>query len=745
MAYAPREYAGDIATRMAQLEQRLVQSEAAASRASQLEERLVSAEATIAKLSQENRSLAQFSKDDDDSDDSSIADDDKMKQLSGIQANGDEVRGGIVTRGDCFQLEQSVWDASIFVGLECLDKGDSIIMVILFVLNLFSQIFFITLVSKRMVDDSMSSDKLMDLIRFRSSLAHQVQYADPVSGRSLARQVCDLDDKMVLASSQYSIIDNLNGYLDIGQCLCLLATGCWISTMLRELWACVGFAIAIHTKPTDDSTYLGEATRGDDERQENKTIKIRRLSKRRKQVLMFVALLRGVLAIALLIVGVRFLAVTLSLSDLVLNTVALEFVSLLDELIMSAFAPRRARNLIAELDHLDIPYRGGSIPLNNQIRQLITYEHLKSVLKLSSLAVGLLLAQLLLIHPLHAKVDMAYKILCSGNLDFVYVLNPATGIVEATPSFESKMPFTEQEKTVLSLARPDLHMVKGWDLSEEQLTEFNALKDTFVMREKFGGGASQAIIQKLKAVSAGGHEKAAKFLPCQDGAYSADVVESRLKALTGLSVSHCSAPGVQELCHLRNYSQLRSLCPVVCGCIDAFEPAAALFATEQSGCPAICMATSSARIESNFQWPCSDWTPQQFTTKTFTRNYVRGLFQVLLMTAELSAAAVQQYRTVMATWLMPHLPNKTIYDLSESLSNTTLQKDLMSGKWDIGPGVPHPRHLQGCAFWTSWEVQMLLGVDVCSPGGLHSLRMVCPTSCKCWSGQADCPISCARR
>merc|ERR1712217_627429 len=62
-----------------------------------------------------------------------------------------------------------------------------------------------------------------------------------------------------------------------------------------------------------------------------------------------------------------------------------------------------------------------------------------------------------------------------------------------------------------------------------------------------------------------------------------------------------------------------------------------------------------------------------------------------------------------------------------------------NGRWEIFDGIPRPRGLTGCAFLTSWEVTMVLGVDVCTNDNRRSLRMYCSASCGCHPSMDECP------
>merc|ERR1711920_795145 len=78
------------------------------------------------------------------------------------------------------------------------------------------------------------------------------------------------------------------------------------------------------------------------------------------------------------------------------------------------------------------------------------------------------------------------------------------------------------------------------------------------------------------------------------------------------------------------------------------------------------------------------------------------------------------------------------------MTSRAFVNSVLAGRWEFYPGMPHPRGLSGCNFWTSWEVTSLLGIDFCSEASFRSLRYFCPVSCHCSPQGGDgCPDSCA--
>lgn len=717
----------------------------------ELEQRLANAEALIAQLVAASAAktpagaVEEVSEEEPDS---------EGELVTVVQSNGDEIRAGIATRGPCYFLSASTWDACLFIGLPCLDRFDSVLVGILALLSFLAQAFFCRVVLTYMLDGDLDSEALDGLLRFRTSVAHHITFADKGDFRSLASQICDGDKKLPWGSLQYDVIDKLGDYRKAGPELCLIAVGCWLAVTLKELFQVISFTQCICMKKVGDRTILAEtAERGDDERQEtDKSIVLDQLySMRRWFLLLGIAVPRLWIAITLMVTGVRYLCITVSLPDLILNSVALAFILDLDNLVMEAFAPRRARNLLEEVGYLRMP----SSRLFDRLSRnagVFSPEHWKNFSKLFLLLLGLLLSYVLLIKPTHAQTEMAHNILCSGNLDFVYVENPATQIVEATRSFKEPGALKAVQKTVLQLAKPDIYPIPGWDVTQEQVDRFSENVTPAIFRENqySKNKADLQSIRRFMVTSTASFSEAARSLACNDAAYGHRIFAPALLKVTGGAASRCKDPAVLKLCSHGNMSAVRSLCPVTCGCDNPFDPKAAVFSAPVGGCPNSCELAKTSVIEQRWDYPCRDVDPQDFLAPNGgSENYVTGVFEVAVAQPEIRNAVAWKYadqlnRTFKALSFMPPGTDGVSYmaGLVESFKNGSWRDAILAGKWDLAEGIPHPRHLTGCKFLTSWEFQSLLGLDLCDPGQFNSLRMRCPVSCRCFAGRSGCPVSC---
>lgn len=571
----------------------------------------------------------------------------------------------------------------------------------------------------------------------------------------MASQICDGDKKLPWGSLQYDVIDKLGDYRKAGPELCLIAVGCWFAVTLKELFQVISFIQCIGMKKVGEKTILGEAEeRDEDERQEpDKSIVLEQLhSTRRWFLLIGIALPRLCIAVTLTVTGVRYLCVTVSLPDLILNSVALAFILDLDNLVMEAFAPRRARNLLEEVGYLRLPSSRVFEKLSKNAG-VLTPEHWKNFSKLFLLFLGLFLTYFLLIKPTHAQTEMAYNILCSGELDFVYVENPATHIVEATRSFAEPGALKAVGKTVLSLAKPDIYPIWGWELTQEQVDRFSTNVTPAVFRESryAKDKADIAQIRRFMVTSTASTAEAAKTLACNDAAYGRRVFAPALLKVTGGKASRCEDPIISELCPHGNMTAVRSLCPVTCGCDNPFDPKAAVFSAPAGGCPQSCQMAKTSIIEQRWDYPCRDVDPQDFLAPFGnSKSYVTGLFEVAMAQPEIRNAIALKYAMQLNTTFnaMRFKPPGAedapwLAGFVEDFKNGTWRDGILAGKWELAPGIPHPKHLTGCKFLTSWEFQSLLGLDLCDPGNFNSLRMRCPVSCRCWAGRPGCPVSCS--
>merc|ERR1711879_173145 len=74
-----------------------------------------------------------------------------------------------------------------------------------------------------------------------------------------------------------------------------------------------------------------------------------------------------------------------------------------------------------------------------------------------------------------------------------------------------------------------------------------------------------------------------------------------------------------------------------------------------------------------------------------------------------------------------------------------LSASLVNGSWTLGHRtMSHPRGLTGCEYLASYELSAIMGFDLCNPKVVTSIRTICPVSCGCRTGMAECPAACTQ-
>mmetsp|Transcript_47404 Transcript_47404/g.101479 ORF Transcript_47404/g.101479 Transcript_47404/m.101479 type:complete len:199 (+) Transcript_47404:1-597(+) len=197
-----------------------------------------------------------------------------------------------------------------------------------------------------------------------------------------------------------------------------------------------------------------------------------------------------------------------------------------------------------------------------------------------------------------------------------------------------------------------------------------------------------------------------------------------------------------------NMTSVRALCPVTCGCNSLAAPPASYFAKPMWGCPEACdeqlESPFGAPGENDRALPCIDSTPEQFYKDMIMIKYFRG--------AQAHFTSDTSVVLRMKTVLDAHhhefgIPKSMIERLLLVFAQGSIFNNSLHGRWQLYPGIPHPRGKKGCDFWASREITLLLSLDVCSHSSLfRSLRAYCPIACGCKQHPRaiECPRSCSR-
>ena len=254
---------------------------------------------------------------------------------------------------DEVSIESSIWDCPLVIGTHAVRPVASVYVTLLLLVNVCVQLVFCAIV-KEMAEPTITKNAVGGYRSWRRNVAHDISGYDSISGTSLAQRVCSKDTGIETSASQmvmYTVLDQYLGpvgNLTLGTLMCCLALFVWVLTVSKELTACVKTARAVRLAPHAPETVLTSDDGG-------KTSKFLSISPTRKFLCLAVQLVRLGIDLWLLWYGIFYLVYTISVSDLLLNAVALEIVLGVDELIFEALLPARVQKLTESLEGLPLP------------------------------------------------------------------------------------------------------------------------------------------------------------------------------------------------------------------------------------------------------------------------------------------------------------------------------------------------------------------------------------------------------
>jgi len=136
--------------------------------------------------------------------------------------------------GDSHALEMSIWDSMLFFGHQGLGGGVSAAILLGYAFNLAAQLAFCYIICYYMLEPDVNSDALDTLLKFRLSIAHDVEFADPMTKQSLAQQLCAGDEKVHYAAGQMAILKDVKQFLKGGPPLMILAEIVFLCVIVRN-------------------------------------------------------------------------------------------------------------------------------------------------------------------------------------------------------------------------------------------------------------------------------------------------------------------------------------------------------------------------------------------------------------------------------------------------------------------------------------------------------------------------------
>ena len=251
--------------------------------------------------------------------------------------------------------KKSAWSVP-FVLFLAPGVSESLVAFLLLLVNGVMQVLFSYIIfSNEFLGDDFSQ-KRDEAITWRRSYAHDYKYMD-LTDTSLASKVCDEDGSLIFSNLQAALVEEINQFLGLqvmefelgtfqpGVLLAVLCIFLWnlcVFKELRTIWQLM--RVIIYVPKADVTSFGAEVGR------------LEAIARSRFVVMSVVCLGRATIAVVLLIAGSVWLARTTSISELMLNAVALESVLHVDEFLFSSFMPTLIQHAVQNLPAAVVPH-----------------------------------------------------------------------------------------------------------------------------------------------------------------------------------------------------------------------------------------------------------------------------------------------------------------------------------------------------------------------------------------------------
>jgi len=604
-----------------------------------------------------------------------------------------------------YVLEQSTWEASILIGMDVLSFSDAAMVIIISLLNLLIQGIFIIVVATNMTEGLYTSSEIVETLQnWRVSYAHNVDFADKFTGESLGKSVCNRDPFIMQGAQQAGIYNDLHEYLQpfyiegvsAGYALSVLAIFLWSLVCSIESLRTVTYLLAIWTPANQDDSVWNQTSSIVVSDDSDTPLQLHMSFLRRVIVTLLIVLPRLTVILSLYIVGLLYLIATVPLADLILNSVALEVVLAVDNLLFSALGPSDVISLLSKIAPLRLP---GTTRLQAKST---------AWLKLFAMAGWLCVVVLAILNPIVANMDGAKRVMCDGDTHFLAVPFRSGPMVVGTPGATPIDSSSYDYRSILQRTRlysdedePPL-FYEHMPFEVRDINTLQEWKDRAIAEEGVGPLSDQSIYYCLD-----NHRSNSWDAPRQmDGLPSFetatwDAVQDRTGNSTVKNCADvkylCSAPGASPA-----GQTVRLTCPATCG---AWEARSGLYHDlPTDGTSADCKQFIAAGYEDDL---CYEEEAADLVKRDAWWHYADAVVN----------ENIAGWR-VMAGY------------------NETYVQTMMVKKWYDGMS-------QGCAFFTSpfeWTSPWFpsIFVDQCNPDdhylfGRRSVRPFCPVTCGCTS------------
>lgn len=484
-----------------------------------------------------------------------------------------------------YALEETIWDSALFVGMGGLTFADTVLVALLQLLNYVAQLVFLLAMMRdpNMTDNRFTGEELANsMLKWRAAYGHSLNHVDAINHQPLAQQVCSNSDTLIEGNLQAELYETMTRYvsedgmgLPVGVMLCSVALLIWFLTISKEVSSVTYFTRAIWAQPSGTTSIQGTG---------GSQFSVVSISITRKIAMtMLVSLPRLLIACFLGGYGSLYLISTAGIEDLILNSVALEVVMTIDELIFSAMMPSTVTALMEKTE---------SLPIRRLPITLLKAVSGGRMVVLGGLVTYIFASELM---PMVENMRLSQEYLCSkGDKDFV-AFRRQSGMMKM-----GKVG-TSHDALDLYSSRAVLHRAK---------LPFSAGNPRLELPVFYGQWAGSITVEEADRQW---HMPITDILvACEDYiTYEPELSLAILRNATS-NASLASCPDAANYCGRTDHLLTRFYCPDTCGCED---PISGLFAME--GCPASC---SQSRVDVLERVPCQD-REQSTALATYMENF----------------------------------------------------------------------------------------------------------------------------
>lgn len=534
-------------------------------------------------------------------------------------------------------IDSSAWEVLLLVGTRGVGWAASCMIVVSALLNVFLQVIF-ALVCLNGLTQRTDTEQLKEQMRqWRLGAAHSGNFMDAIQWRSLVSRVCEVDQSLVLSTSQVFLVQSIGQYrtpfrfmvrdawqfllsgwpfdndkrlastpliqhceVTVGRMLTLVVVVAWTLLILKELYAVFDYMTSILGVPSGLTSIEVE----------DRKFAICKLSRRRKSVAVIFCAVRVVVAWIIYVAGLQWLANTVVVEDLILNAIALAFILELDEIIFVTVVPRIVQVMVENLEPLP---RGA----HRNFGGLCS----RSVFAVAAISTAVFTVFAKYTNTMESHMRSLHFEMCAGNRDFVVDFNAELNMVVVANTTAGKAPFIDLKPEEGCSEAQSIKQVPLHNIDMAVVDQFQSLDFSSMQHQELKGWFMRDRAAFLEASARSRSDMEETF--CSDfidsnrfprGAILWPLVhtyKSRLPA--NKTPTACQA--FAGFCEEKNATSLRFACSLTCGCSDLTSNL-----TFRTGCQNSCTAVRS----NSLQWvDCQDPPAAELRSKKKFTEWVR--------------------------------------------------------------------------------------------------------------------------